>query len=157
MASPTWWTWVWVNSGSWWWTGRPGMLQFIGSQRVGHNWATELNWTGANQRVMLPSPGRVPRGLSCKAPAHAGDVGPSPGWEQCPGGGNGTPLQCSCWENPMDRGAWWATVHGVTKSPMWVSTRAGNHRYPWCYIRTGWENISYLFSEKESDQLPSTP
>ena len=38
------WTWVWVNSGSWWWTGRPGMLWFMGSQRVGHNWATELNW-----------------------------------------------------------------------------------------------------------------
>ena len=37
-------TWVWVNSGSWWWTGRPGVLQFMGSQRVGHNWATELNW-----------------------------------------------------------------------------------------------------------------
>ena len=34
-----------VNSGSWWWTGRPGMLQFMGSQRVGHDWATELNWT----------------------------------------------------------------------------------------------------------------
>ena len=45
MASPTWWTWVWVNSGSWWWTGRPGMLQFMGSQRVGHDWVTELNWT----------------------------------------------------------------------------------------------------------------
>ena len=45
MASPTQWTWVWVNSGSWWWTGRPGMLQFMGSQRVGHDWATELNWT----------------------------------------------------------------------------------------------------------------
>ena len=45
MASPTQWAWVWVNSGSWWWTGRPGMLQFMGSQRVGHNWATELNWT----------------------------------------------------------------------------------------------------------------
>ena len=45
MASPTWWTWVWgVNSGSWWWTGRPGVLQFMGSQRVQHNWATELNW-----------------------------------------------------------------------------------------------------------------
>ena len=44
MASPTWWTWVWVNSGSWW-TGRPGVLQFMGSQRVGHDWATELNWT----------------------------------------------------------------------------------------------------------------
>ena len=37
--------WVWVNSRSWWWTGRPGMLQFMGLQRVGHDWATELNWT----------------------------------------------------------------------------------------------------------------
>ena len=45
MASLTQWTWVWVNSGSWWWTGRPGVLRFMGSQRVGHDWATELNWT----------------------------------------------------------------------------------------------------------------
>ena len=45
MALLTWWTWVWVNSGSWWWTGRPGVLRFMGSQRVGHDWATELNWT----------------------------------------------------------------------------------------------------------------
>ena len=45
MASPTQWTWVWVNSGSWWWTGRPGMLQSTGLQRVGHNWVTELDWT----------------------------------------------------------------------------------------------------------------
>ena len=37
--------WVWVSSGSWWWTGRPGVLRFMRSQRVGHNWATELNWT----------------------------------------------------------------------------------------------------------------
>ena len=44
MASLTWWMWVWVNSGSWWWTGRPGVLQFMGSQRVGHNWATDLIW-----------------------------------------------------------------------------------------------------------------
>ena len=44
MASPTRWTWVWVDSGSWWWTERPGVLQFMGSQRVRHNWATELNW-----------------------------------------------------------------------------------------------------------------
>ena len=36
---------VWVNSGSWWWTGRSGILRFVGSQKVGHNWATELNWT----------------------------------------------------------------------------------------------------------------
>ena len=45
MASLTWWTWVWVNSRSWWWTGRPAVLQSVGSQRVGHNWATELNWS----------------------------------------------------------------------------------------------------------------
>ena len=44
MASLTRWTWVWVNSGSWWWTGKPGVLQFMGSQRVGHDWVTELNW-----------------------------------------------------------------------------------------------------------------
>ena len=39
------WTWVWVNSGSWWWTERPGVLQIMGTQRVGHDWVTELNWT----------------------------------------------------------------------------------------------------------------
>ena len=44
MAPPTQWTWVWVNPGSWWWTGRPGVLQSIGSQRVGNDWTTELNW-----------------------------------------------------------------------------------------------------------------
>ena len=46
MASPTRWAWVWVNSGSLWWTGRPGVLRFMELQRVGHNWATELNWSG---------------------------------------------------------------------------------------------------------------
>ena len=45
MALPTRWTWVWVDSGSWWWTGRPDVLWFLGSQRARHDWATELNWT----------------------------------------------------------------------------------------------------------------
>ena len=45
MGSPTWWTWVWVNSGSWWWTGRPGMLWLMESQKVGHDWVNELDWT----------------------------------------------------------------------------------------------------------------
>ena len=45
MASLTRWTWVWVNSESCWWTGKPGLLQFMGSQRVRHDWVTELNWT----------------------------------------------------------------------------------------------------------------
>ena len=44
MTSLTQWTWVWVNSGSWWWTGRPGMLQSMGSQRIEHDWGSELNW-----------------------------------------------------------------------------------------------------------------
>ena len=45
MPSPTQWTWVWVDSRSWWWTGRPGVLQFMGLQRLGRDWAAELNWT----------------------------------------------------------------------------------------------------------------
>ena len=48
MASLAQWTWVWVSSRSWWWTGRPGVLQSRGSQRVGHDWATELNWVFKN-------------------------------------------------------------------------------------------------------------
>ena len=44
MASPTRWTWVWVDSGSWWWTGKPGMLRLMGPQKVRNDWATELNW-----------------------------------------------------------------------------------------------------------------
>ena len=53
MASPTQWAWVWVDSGSWWWTGRPGMLQFMGLQWIGHDWATELNWTHLHFSLFL--------------------------------------------------------------------------------------------------------
>ena len=49
MASRTQWTWVWVSSGSWWWTGKPGLLQSMGLQRFRHDWATELNWTSSYQ------------------------------------------------------------------------------------------------------------
>ena len=45
--------WVWVNSGSWWWTGRPGVLWFMGLQSVGHDWATELNWTEFSSVLIL--------------------------------------------------------------------------------------------------------
>ena len=50
-----WWIWVWVDSGCWWWTGRPDMLRFMGSQRVRYDWATELNWTkeGESQGMWL--------------------------------------------------------------------------------------------------------
>ena len=56
MASPTQWTWVWVNSRSWWWTGRPSVLRSMGSQRVRCDWATELNWRSYN-----PTPGDISR------------------------------------------------------------------------------------------------
>ena len=54
MASPTQWTWVWVNSRSWWWTGKPGVLQFMGSQ--GHDWVTELNWRARNPKSVPVGP-----------------------------------------------------------------------------------------------------
>ena len=52
--------------------------------------------------------------------SNEGDLGSSPGLERSPGGGHGNPLQYSCLENPMDRGAWWATVDGVAKSQTWL-------------------------------------
>jgi len=59
--------------------------------------------------------GSVGKESACKA-GDAGDVGSIPGSERSPGGGHGNPLQYSCLKNPMDRGAWWATVHRVEKS-----------------------------------------
>ena len=53
VASPTQWTWVWVNSRSWWRTGTPGVLWSMGSQRVRHDWATELNWYTVCQTISL--------------------------------------------------------------------------------------------------------
>ena len=52
MASPTRWTWVGVNSGSWWWTGRPGVLRFMGLQGVRHDWENELNWTWFMAKIL---------------------------------------------------------------------------------------------------------
>ena len=63
-----------------------------------------------------------PSGSEVKASAcKAGDLGSIPGSGRSPGEGNGNPLQYSCLENPMDRGAWWVTVHGVAKSRTWLS------------------------------------
>ena len=53
MASPTQWTWVFVSSRSWWWTGKPDILQSMGSQRVGHEWATELSWGRTNFQTQV--------------------------------------------------------------------------------------------------------
>ena len=55
MASPTWWTWVWARSGCWWWTGRPGMLLSMGSQRVGHDWVTDQNSADLSCGICVPN------------------------------------------------------------------------------------------------------
>ena len=68
-------------------------------------------------------------------PANAGDVGSIPGLGRSLGGGHGNPLQDSCLENPMDRGAWWATVHGVAKSRTQLSEN----------IKTLWSVLSFKY------------
>ena len=75
-----------------------------------------LSGTSAHPLSQVATASGLPCGSDGKESAcHAGDLGSIPGSERCPGEGNGNPLQHSCLENPMDRGAWWATVHGVAK------------------------------------------
>ena len=83
------------------WMEKPGRLQSMGSQRAGHNRVTSLSF--------FLSDGKE---TSCSA----GDLGSIPGSVRSSGVGNGYPLQYSCLENSVDRGAWWATIHGVPKS-----------------------------------------
>ena len=144
MASQTQWTWVWVGSGSWWWTRNPGVLQSMGLQRVRHDWATELNWTGLDYSmpafpvfhyllefaqthvhwvrwvsdaisVGKESTCNVGDHPQCRRPGFNPWVGKIPVSGRSPGEGNGNPLQYSCLGNLMDRGAWWAIVHRVTR------------------------------------------
>ena len=97
MASPTRWTCVWASSGSWWWTGNPGVLQSMELQRVGQEWVTELS-------------------LFIRE-------------------GNGTPLQYSCLENPMDGGAWKAAVLGVAEG----RTRLSYFTFTFMHWRRKWQ------------------
>ena len=81
------------------------------------------DWNSEPQILKASASGRgIPGGAMVKnLPANAGDIGDVgliPGLGRSPGGENGNPLWYSCLENPMDRGAWWATVYGVTKSQM---------------------------------------
>ena len=79
MASLTRWTWVWMNSGSWWWTERPGVLQYMGSQRVGHDWANELNWPGlGNVQILgIVTRARAKGCVDCQVLGHMPIPGPS--------------------------------------------------------------------------------
>ena len=89
-------------------------------------------------------------------PANAGDVGLSPGSGRPPGGGNGNPLQYSCLENPTDRGAWWATVCGVTKEL--DTTEQLNDDNKWGPTpQTSRQLTLESHSQKEFDNIPTGP
>ena len=105
----------------------PGKPSKCGRQNAGSTPWLQLGpralWPLCSPRVFLTSPGssapgaHLPGGSGCEEPAcSAGDPALIPGSGGAPGGGHGNPLQCSCLEIPVDRGAWWATVHGVAKS-----------------------------------------
>ena len=104
----------------WTYTEAPGLVEIDSSVILGP--------FGSNQ--LLPCPMGFPDGTVTKnPPANAGDKSlKSDSWSgRSPGGGNGNPLQYSCLENSMYRGAWWATVHGVSKSQTWLSEWAHTH------------------------------
>ena len=82
-------------------TAEPGGLPSMGSHRVGHDWS-DLAAAAAGSMVKNP-------------PTNAADVALIPGWGRSPGEGHGNPLQYSCLGKSMDRGAWWATVHGLQR------------------------------------------
>ena len=110
----------------------PGESQGQGSlvsHRVGHDWS-DLAAAAAAACGCIVFPG----GSDCKeSPCNAGDPRLTPGSGRPLGEGKGYPLQCSCWGNPMDRGAWWAAVHGVTESDTteWLGIRSLRQLY--CY------------------------
>ena len=107
MASRTQWTWVWASSWRWWRKGKPGVLQSLGSQRVGHDWATE------QQQYLIKLPWWLISKEStcqCKRCKFYLQVRKSP-WRR-----KWQPTPVFLMGSSMDRGTWWATVHGITKS-----------------------------------------
>ena len=97
-------------------------------------------WSACSHRTSAElERGPFPGGSAVKTPpANAGDVDSVPGSGRSPGGGNGNPLLYSCLENPMDGGAWWATVDGVTKS----RTRLSNY----IVLSTEWDRLPLRLS-----------
>ena len=116
------------------WREEPGRLQSMGWQRVRYNWSkaskqpAPVEWLDPATHFCLPwfYPILLYWTAVKNLPASAGetgDVGAIPGLGRSPAGGHGNPLQFSCLENPMNRGAWRVTVKRVTKSQTWLSSR----------------------------------
>ena len=170
MASPTRWTWVWVNSRSWWWTGRPGVLRSMGLQRVWHDWATELNWTELNWTERLPiwhsdkeAACQFRRGKRCR-------FNPWFSSGRSPGVGNGNPFPYSCLGNSMNGGAWRATVTKGSQRirhdwahTQWLKQSSQHNPYfprlPWPLFNTilgkrGWSTLFSLPGRLLSPTVP---
>ena len=122
-ASLTRWTWVWASSRSWWWTGKPGELQSMGQQ----SWTWLSDWT--DQTMMSYHTGyqwaikqaSLVDQMIKNVPSTWETWVQSLGWEDLLEKGMATHSSILAWRIPMDRGAWWATVHGVSKSQTQVS------------------------------------
>ena len=121
MASPTQWTWVWANSGSWWWARKPGVLQSTGSQREGHDWATELNWTEGEKKTTTKT---------CVSSVHR-KTAPCISLPMCRHEMLAVAVLCVWWAklcltlcNPMDRSQPSSSVHRVLQVWMleWAAT-----------------------------------
>ena len=147
--------WVWVNSGSWWWTGRPGVLRFMGSQRVRQDWVTELNWrpraSSSASRRHVDWQLVAGEGLCAPGEPTVGEVGcPAcrlatwSSWRVCPcylgpdktcftGAGNGKPLQYSCLENLMNTMKRQKDMTLEDKPSRWVGVQ-----YTWGVLGEKW-------------------
>ena len=108
------------------WTEEPGGLWSTGPQRAGHDWVTNtFTFFIFAEPTMEGFPhSAVVKESTCSA-GDTGDSSSTPGWGRSPGGGNGSPLQCSCLGSPTGRGAWWATVPGVTGSQTQLGAEQG--------------------------------
>ena len=156
MASLTRRIWVWVGYWSWWWTGKPGMLQFMGSQRVRHNWATELNWTELKlgfrfilffflifilywRRVDLGFPGgTVVKNLPTRQETWIQSLGYIYAWVL-----NHSTMSFLC--NPIDCRPWGSSVHGIFQARIleWVAMPS-SRRPSWPRNQIHVSYISYI-------------
>ena len=156
MASPTQWTWVWVNSGSWWWTGRSGVLQSMGLQRVGDDWGTDwtehyrkllywhlsdvflrirygMSFGEENHRSTVPSHHIISRAHTISMACHCWCQAWIPGW-------SGVCSTCHCKVTPLPQPAFRAAVlrrKSLRTGHAWVRS--------WPLSPWGWSSyISYL-------------